>query len=117
MAKKAKKKDKKKKRRLDSILVQTIAETLQANSDGEFELPSVLMRYTDKSHPKYRLGLHREMYVPSTRVSFYPPKDQRAKEIFKFQAAMVAEAIVSEGFPVKNKKFNLSFCEDCDEWN
>lgn len=98
---------------LRKIIYNSIAETLQANSEGEFDLPSILTRYNEKSHPKHKMGLHREFYIPvGTRVPFYPPTGERAFILFQNQAGIVLNAF-GEGILIKDKEFNLPLCEDC----
>lgn len=110
-AKKAKKKENNK--ITARQIYEIVAENLQANSDGEFDLPSVLVRYTDKSHPKYSLGLHREYFVSnSSSAKFYPSDTEKAEVLFHNQAS-VAMGAFGEGIKVRYKKFQLPLCKDC----
>lgn len=108
------KKIKKKKVSQYTIITNIIAETIQANSDGEFDLPSSLVRYIDKSHPRFKYGLHRESYVPAGKsVPYYSSDDPRGMQICRFFAGVVSGAL-GEGIPVKNHKFSPPLCNDCD---
>lgn len=92
---------------------EIIAETLQANSEGEFDVPSVMVRYLDKSHPKHKLGLHREYYLPAgANIPFYPPTSSRAMDLFRNQASMVLPALIGEGVTVREKEFDPPFCDE-----
>jgi hypothetical protein len=97
-----------------SIIMRSIAETLQnCCIDGEFDLPSMLTRTLDKSDPKFRLGLHRETYIPvTTNVSFYDKGSERAMQIFDNQATVVSPALIGEGIPRREKEFNPPFCKE-----
>lgn len=100
-----------------SIIVRSIAETLQNTTlgDGEFDLPSILMRTLDKNDPKYSLGLHREPYIPMVyNASFYGKTSERAMMIFMNQATVVAPAIIGEGIPRKLKELDPPLCKDCE---
>lgn len=98
---------------LKRIIYNSIAETLQANSDGEFDLPSILTKYNEKSHPKYKLGLHREFYTPAeSRIPFYSPNSEKAFTLFQNQASIILGAF-DEGIIVKDKKFKPPLCESC----
>lgn len=94
-------------------LVGIVAGTLEANSDGEFDLPSMLTRYL--SGPKASIGLHREYYLPVvSRVPYYPSGSERAMMIYRRQAAEVINEIVTGGFAITSHEFDLPFCEECE---
>lgn len=97
-----------------SIIVRSIAETLQnVCVDGEFDLPSILTRQLEKSHPDYHLGLHREYYIPiTTNVSYYDKNSERAMQIFLNQAGLIAPALMSEGIPRREKELDSPFCRE-----
>lgn len=97
------------------LVFNSIAETLQANSPGEFDLPSILTRYNEKSHPKHKLGLHREFYISSAiNPKFHESDTMAAKTLFQNQASIIASAILGEGIPIKDKVFDLPLCKDCE---
>jgi hypothetical protein len=112
--KKGKAKPKKVKKQKPKItgkqIYEIVAETLQHNSDGEFDLPSVMVRYLDRSHPRHRLGLHREYYIPARDIKYYPPSSEFANTIFHNQASMILPAIVGEGYPITEKEYDPPFC-------
>lgn len=117
--KKAKKKKQSKKQKESHRIkaknvYEIIAETLQHNSDGEFDLPAFLVQYLDRSHPKFALGLHREFYVPINSVAHFYPKDtKKAEEIYHNQASIVMGAF-GEGIKVREKRFDLPLCSECE---
>jgi hypothetical protein len=112
-AKPKKKNKKKKKRNLSTEIARSISETLQLNSWGEFDLPSVLTRYTSPSDPRYHLGLHREVLIPERQMPIYEPNHFKAKQVFNNQASIVMRALDDE-FPVREKEFDLILCEECE---
>lgn len=97
-----------------SIIMQSIAETLQnVCIEGEFDLPSMLVRQLDKSHPDYNLGLHRKYYIPiTTNVSYFDKTSEHAMQIFLNQATVISPALIGEGIPRREKEFDLPLCKD-----
>lgn len=95
-------------------IVEIAAATLQNYSDGEFDLPSTLVRYT--SGPKVGLGLHRQYYIPFTHSSFFHDSESSvALEIYNRQAANVVSEIISDGFAITNHNEEIPLCEDCQD--
>lgn len=96
-----------------SIFYRSIAETLQHIAfEGEFDLPTMLTRHLDKSHPDYPLGLHRAYYMPiATTARFYPKNSERALILFNNQASIILPAIMGEGIPLKLKEYDPPFCK------
>jgi hypothetical protein len=98
-----------------ALLIKLMAETLQNTSDGEFNLPSWLIRYTDKNHPKHHLGLHREYYIPVRKdLHFYGSDTDEAMRIYEFQAGVMLSAIFGEGITIKEHKYDIPLCRDCE---
>lgn len=97
-----------------SIIMRSIAETLQNCAlDGEFDLPSILTRQLEKSHPDFSLGLHREYYIPVlSNPPFYPKTSDRAMQIFMNQATVVSPAIIGEGISRREKEFDPPLCKE-----
>lgn len=94
-------------------IYEIVSETLQHNSSGEFDLPSILVRYLDKSDPRSKLGLHREYYVPVGKSApFHLPDTPQAEMIFKNQASQILQAMLGEGVPVREKRFDPPFCKE-----
>lgn len=93
-------------------IYEIIAETLQANSDGEFDVPSMIVRYLDKSHPKAKYGLHREFYIPALReLRFYPNTSTQAMTVYHNQASQVLPAF-SEGVRVREVDLEPPTCSE-----
>lgn len=96
------------------LVYNSIVDTLEHNvlAGGEFDLPTILTRYLDKSHPKYNLGLHREYYLPLTgNAHFYRKGDSALRSILETQAGIIIMAI-GEGIPVRKHEFDLPLCEE-----
>lgn len=91
---------------------EIIAETLQANSEGEFDLPSMMTRYLDKSDPRSKLGLHREYYIPPGNIPFYSNTSEKAMTLYRNQASTILPALAGEGIKLRIKKFDLPLCEE-----
>lgn len=96
-----------------SIFYRSIAETLQNTAfEGEFDLPTMLMRHLDKSHPDYSLGLHRAYYLPvATTPPFYPKNTSRGMMIFNNQSSLLLSAIMGEGIPLKLHEYDPPACK------
>ena len=99
--------------RLIRDAVRIASESLENNSNGEYNLPSILVRYTQG--PKSALGLHREFYIPTSPLpKYYPADSEIARHIFDFQASEAISAVVGGGFPIREKRFDPLVCRDCD---
>lgn len=111
---KAKKEKKRKPLGINTVIFNTIAETLQANSDGEFDLPSDLVRYMDRKHTRFKYGLHREFYVPEGKViPYYNRDDPKAMNLYRNHSSMIMSAL-GEGIKIREHNFDPPFCEDCN---
>jgi hypothetical protein len=93
-------------------ITELIAETLQANSEGEYRLPSFLMRYT--SGPKTELGWHLEYYIPIiTKAPYYAVDSPQAMDIFRNQAWQITNELMTNQFPIRDHNNTLPLCKDC----
>lgn len=95
-------------------IVSIMADTLQNDSlGGEFDLPSVLRRYLDKSDPRSKWGLHREFYIPFNRIPFHDANSEVARQIYEFQAFISSSALLTDGIPIKEQDIQMRMCKDC----
>jgi hypothetical protein len=109
------KKKKKKETPLAYTIYKSIIETLEHNSlgGGEYDLPSILTRVLDRSDPRYKLGLHREYYIPISGTAPYNRVGESGlRTMLSNQAGLVLPAF-GEGIKVKKVDPDLPLCEDC----
>lgn len=110
------KKKKKKETPLVHLIYKSVIETLEHNSlgGGEYDLPSILTRVLDHSDPRYKLGLHREYYIPITGTAPYNRVGEPGlRTMLSNQAGLVIPAF-SEGIKVKKiDDPDLPLCEGC----
>jgi hypothetical protein len=108
---------KKKETPVGHIIFKSIIETLEHNSlgGGEYDLPSILTRVTEKGDPRYKLGLHREYYIPiNGRVPYHRVGEPGIRTMLGHQAGLTMPAF-GEGIKVsKTDDPNLPLCRECD---
>lgn len=100
---------------LGRLVFDSIMDTLENTvlSDGEFDLPSILTRQLDKSHPDFKLGLHREYYIPTYNPPYYLKGQSRIKDLFNNQATIILPAIMGEGIKLKKEELDYPMCKAC----